>query len=57
MNDLTEGLFLALIYITLCLKHLNFLMRQCELRSLLDCFRAKMCQPRDFAEILILKRC
>jgi len=56
MDDLTEGLFLALIYITLCLKHLNFLVRQCELRSLLDCFRAKLCQSRNFAEISILKR-
>lgn len=56
MEDLTEGLFLALTYMTLCLKYLNFLMRECELRTLLDCFRAKLCQPRDSAEVSILKQ-
>ncbi|XP_011699949.1 PREDICTED: odorant receptor 46a, isoform A-like [Wasmannia auropunctata] len=56
MEDLTEGLFLALTYMTLCLKYLNFLVRQGELRTLLDCFRAKLCQPRDSAEVSILKQ-
>ncbi|KAL6263328.1 hypothetical protein P5V15_006125 [Pogonomyrmex californicus] len=56
MEDLTECLFLALSFITLCLKYLNFLMRQCELRALLNCFRAKLCQARDSTEESILKQ-
>lgn len=56
MEAVTEGLFLVLTFATLCLKYLNFLMRQCELRALLDCFRAKICQPRDSAEKSILKQ-
>ncbi|KAM0736582.1 Odorant receptor 46a, isoform A [Formica fusca] len=56
MEAVTEGLFLVLTFVSLCLKYLNFLMRQCELRALLDCFRDKICQPRDSAEKSILKQ-
>ncbi|XP_070529321.1 odorant receptor 13a-like isoform X1 [Cardiocondyla obscurior] len=56
VEALTEGLFLAISYITLCFKYFNFLTREHELRALLDCFRAKLCQPRDSAEMSILKQ-
>ncbi|XP_011880780.1 PREDICTED: uncharacterized protein LOC105569177 isoform X2 [Vollenhovia emeryi] len=56
VEDLTEGLFLAITFMTLSLKYFNFLMRQCELRALLNCFRAKMCRPRDSTEVSILKQ-
>ncbi|CAL1685813.1 unnamed protein product [Lasius platythorax] len=56
VEALTEGLFLVLTFVTLCLKYLNFLMRRCELRALLDCFRIKICQPRDSIETSILKQ-
>lgn len=56
MQSLTESLFLALTYIITCLKYLNFLMRQNELRILLSCFRVKLSQPKNAAEELILKR-
>lgn len=56
VEDVTEGLFLVLTYMSLCLKCFNILVRQCELRSLLDCFRAKLCQPKDSTEKSILRR-
>ncbi|KAF3054236.1 Odorant receptor 022 [Nylanderia fulva] len=56
IEALTEGLFLVLTYVTLCLKYLNFLVREYELRALLDCFRNKICQPRDSIEKSILKQ-
>ncbi|XP_039311113.1 uncharacterized protein LOC105201627 [Solenopsis invicta] len=56
VDDLTEGLFMVLTYICLCLKYLNILMRQSELHALLNCFRIKLCQPKDSTEELILKQ-
>ncbi|XP_028045088.1 odorant receptor 46a [Monomorium pharaonis] len=56
VDDLTEGLFLALTYISLCLKYLNILIRQCKLRELVNCFRVKHCQPKNSVEELILRR-
>ncbi|KAG5329566.1 OR46A protein, partial [Acromyrmex charruanus] len=56
VEDLTESLFLVLTFMCLCLKYLNVLMRQCELRALLDCFRANLCQPRNSMEESILKQ-
>lgn len=56
VEDLTESLFLVLTFVSLCLKYFNILVRQCELRALLDCFRVKLCQPKDSAEELILRR-
>ncbi|KYN30165.1 hypothetical protein ALC57_00381 [Trachymyrmex cornetzi] len=56
VEDLTESLFLVLTFMCLCLKYLNVLMRQCELRALLDCFRANLCQPRNSMEKSILKQ-
>lgn len=56
VEDITEGLFLTLTYVSLCLKCFNILVRQYELRSLLDCFRTKLCQPKDSAEESILRR-
>ncbi|XP_014480183.1 PREDICTED: uncharacterized protein LOC106747303 [Dinoponera quadriceps] len=56
IDELTEVLFVTLTYLSLCLKYLNFLVRQFEMRALLDCFRAKVCQPRNSAEESILKQ-
>lgn len=56
MEDLTEGLFLALTYVALCMKYLNFLTRQREMRALLDRFRFELCQPRNSAEESILRQ-
>ena len=56
VEDLTESLFLVLTFMCLCLKYLNVLMRHYELRALLDCFRANLCQPRNSMEESILKQ-
>ncbi|GAB1860532.1 Odorant receptor [Camponotus japonicus] len=56
VESVTESLFMVLTFVSLCLKYLNFSVRQCELRALLGCFRVKICQPRDFAEKSILKQ-
>lgn len=54
IEDLTEGLFLALTYIALCIKYGNFLARQDEVSTLLDCFRGETCRPKNFEEKMIL---
>ncbi|XP_067207860.1 uncharacterized protein [Linepithema humile] len=54
IEDLTEGLFLALTYVALCVKYGNFLARQNEMSMLLDCFRGETCQPKDSEEKMIL---
>ncbi|GAB1860533.1 Odorant receptor [Camponotus japonicus] len=54
IEDLTEGLFLALTYVALCIKYGNFLARQDEVYTLLDCFRGETCQPKNFEEKMIL---
>lgn len=54
IEDITEGLFLALTYIALCFKYGNFLARQNEMNTLLDCFRREMCQPKNSEEKMIL---
>ncbi|XP_070521987.1 odorant receptor 82a-like [Cardiocondyla obscurior] len=53
VQELTEGLFLGLTFITLCVKYANFLLRKNELLDLLNCLREKMCQPRNATERLI----
>ncbi|KAF3054237.1 Odorant receptor 030 [Nylanderia fulva] len=53
---LIEGLFLVFTYVILCLKYQNFLVQQYELNALLDCFRTKICQPKDSIEKSILKQ-
>ncbi|XP_011880776.1 PREDICTED: odorant receptor 46a, isoform A-like isoform X2 [Vollenhovia emeryi] len=55
VQELTEGLFLGLTYLTLCVKYANFLLRENELSDLLDCLRVKMCQPRNSTEKLIME--
>ncbi|XP_018053658.1 PREDICTED: odorant receptor 46a-like, partial [Atta colombica] len=54
IEDITEGLFLALTYVALCFKYGNFLVRQNEVSILLDCFRRETCQPRNSEERMIL---
>ncbi|XP_072757296.1 odorant receptor Or1-like isoform X1 [Anoplolepis gracilipes] len=54
IEDLTEGLFLALTYVALCMKYGNFLARRDEVCTLLNCFRCETCRPRDSEEKLIL---
>ncbi|KAL0099799.1 hypothetical protein PUN28_019899 [Cardiocondyla obscurior] len=54
IEDLTEGLFLSLTYIALCLKYGNFLTRKKEMSVLLDCFRKETCRPRNSEERIIL---
>jgi len=55
VQELTEGLFLGLTFLTLCVKYANFLLRENELLDLLDCLRVKMCQPRNSTEKLIIE--
>ncbi|KAF3054234.1 Odorant receptor 025 [Nylanderia fulva] len=55
INELTEGLFLASTYVTLCLKYANFLLRKNDISKLLDCLRVKMCQPRNLTEKMIIE--
>jgi len=55
VQELTEGLFLGLTFLTLCVKYANFLLRENELSDLLDCLRVKMCQPRNSTEKLIIE--
>lgn len=55
INELTEGLFLASTYITLCLKYANFLLRKNDVSEVLDCLRVKMCQPRNSTEKIIIE--
>jgi len=52
IQELTEGLFMGLTFLTLCVK---FLLRENELSDLLDCLRVKMCQPRNSSEKLIIE--
>ncbi|XP_077271873.1 odorant receptor 46a-like isoform X2 [Temnothorax americanus] len=54
IEDITEGLFLALTYVAFCFKYGNFLARQNEVSMLLDCFRSETCQPRNSEEKMIL---
>ncbi|CAL1685812.1 unnamed protein product [Lasius platythorax] len=54
IEDLTEGLFLALTYVALCVKYGNFLARQDEVSTLLDCFRGDTCRPKNSEEKMIL---
>ncbi|XP_072767204.1 odorant receptor 46a-like [Anoplolepis gracilipes] len=55
IDELTEGLFLASTYVTLCLKYANFLLRKKDVSQLLDCLRVKMCQPRNSTEKMIIE--
>lgn len=55
INELTEGLFLASTYITLCLKYANFLLRKNDVSELLNYLRVKMCQPRNLTEKMIIE--
>ncbi|XP_071634285.1 odorant receptor 46a-like isoform X2 [Temnothorax longispinosus] len=55
IQELTEGLFLGLTFLTLCVKYANFLLRENELSDLLECLRVKMCQPRNSTEKLIME--
>lgn len=54
IEDITEGLFLTLTYIALCMKYGNFLARRDEVSMLLNCFRCKTCQPKNSEERMIL---
>ncbi|XP_071634300.1 odorant receptor 46a-like isoform X3 [Temnothorax longispinosus] len=54
IEDITEGLFLALTYVAFCFKYGNFLARQNEVSMLLDCFRSETCQPKNSEEKMIL---
>ncbi|RLU26275.1 ObirOr5-D1 [Ooceraea biroi] len=56
IEELTEGLFLALTYVALCFKYGNFLARQNQVSMLLDCFRGETCQPKNSEEKMILSR-
>ncbi|KAG5329552.1 OR46A protein, partial [Acromyrmex charruanus] len=56
VQELTEGLFLGLTFLTLCVKYANFLLRESELSDLLDSLRVKMCQPRNSIEKLIIEQ-
>ncbi|XP_018053563.1 PREDICTED: odorant receptor 82a-like [Atta colombica] len=56
VQELTEGLFLGLTFLTLCVKYANFLLRESELSDLLDSLRVKMCQPRNSTEKLIIEQ-
>ncbi|KAL6263329.1 hypothetical protein P5V15_006126 [Pogonomyrmex californicus] len=55
IHELTEGLFLGLTFVTLCVKYANFLLRENEMTDLLDSLRVKMCQPRNSMEKLIME--
>ncbi|XP_077271878.1 uncharacterized protein LOC143902654 isoform X4 [Temnothorax americanus] len=55
IQELTEGLFLGLTFLTLCVKYANFLLRENELSDLLECLRVKMCQPKNSTEKLIME--
>jgi len=55
IQELTEGLFTGLTYLTLCVKYANFLLRENEVLDLLACLRVKMCQPRNSMEKLIIE--
>ncbi|XP_072754574.1 odorant receptor 46a-like [Anoplolepis gracilipes] len=55
IDELTEGLFLASTYVTLCLKYANFLLRKNDVLELLDCLRVKLCQPRNSTEKMIIE--
>ncbi|XP_070150303.1 odorant receptor 46a-like isoform X3 [Polyergus mexicanus] len=54
IEDITEGLFLALTYVALCVKYGNFLTRKDEVSMLLDCFRGETCRPKNSEEKMIL---
>lgn len=54
IEDITEGLFLALTYLALCFKYGNFLARRNEVFMLLKCFRNETCQPKNSEEKMIL---
>jgi len=56
IEDLTEGLFLTLTFVALCIKYGNFLARRDQVSTLLDCFRGETCRPKDFEERMILSR-
>jgi len=56
IEDLTEGLFLALTFVALCIKYGNFLARRDQVSTLLNCFRGEMCRPKDSEEKMILIR-
>ena len=55
IQELTEGLFMGLTFLTLCVKYANFLLRGNELSDLLNCLRVKRCQPRNSIEKLIIE--
>ncbi|TGZ52873.1 Odorant receptor, partial [Temnothorax longispinosus] len=55
VQELTEGLFLGLTFLTLCVKYANFLLRENELSDLLECLRVKICLPRNSTEKLIME--
>lgn len=54
VQELTEGLFLGLTFLTLSVKYANFLLRENKVSELLDCLRVKMCQPKNSNEKLIM---
>lgn len=56
IEDLTEGLFLTLSFIALCVKYGNFLARQNQVNILLNCFRVETCQPKNSEEKMILSK-
>lgn len=56
IEDLTEGLFLTLTFVALCVKYGNFLARRDRVSMLLDCFRCETCRPKTFEERMILYR-
>ncbi|XP_012229844.2 odorant receptor 46a-like isoform X1 [Linepithema humile] len=56
IHELTEALFLAATFVTLCVKYANFLLRKKELSVVLNCLRVKMCQPRNSMEELIMEK-
>ena len=50
MSDLTEALFLAMTYITMCLKILNFVFRRTEMIAILNDLRHPYCKPGSIYE-------
>ena len=55
MNEFTETMFLALIFVALCLKITNFVSRRSELIELLKDFRNDYCKPSTTMEKKILE--
>jgi len=56
IEDLTEGLFLTLTFVALCIKYGNFLAWRDQVLIFLDCFRDETCRPKDSEERMILTR-